>query len=165
MRGYFGWLGYRDAVLADLNALLVAYPRGRQFTDDFPGLKSLLRSHFDGEVHGPSSALQISETIIGTFIRQLSEAQRTNVLEALIANGRKSFEEFVDGQIAGRRGTSREPVAFSVHLTGCALFIADRMASRGLLGRSDTDAFVERIAKTLGADEAKLTALRASLAP
>jgi hypothetical protein len=164
MRRYFRWLNYRDAVLANLNALMVAYPAGRQFADDFPELKPLLRSCFDGGASLHSSALKISERIIGNFIDQLDSGRKAKTIEALLESDPESFEELAHGNIAGRRAGPPDPTIFMAELIGCALFMAGRMSSQGMLGHSDFDGFLQRVAERLGVNAAGLEALRASFA-
>ena len=164
MRRYFRWLNYRDAVLANLNALLVAYPAGRQFADDFPELKPLLRSCLDGGTSVHSSALKISERIIGNFIDQLDSGRKAKTIEALLGRDPESFEDLAHSNVGGRHARPPDPTIFMAELVGCALFMAGRMCSEGMLGHSDFEGFLRRVAERLGVDAAGLEALRASFA-
>src|SRR4051794_3811917 len=99
MRGLVGRLNYRDAVLSTLDAILLFYPPGRQFTDDFPKLKSMIREQFDAGVSASSSALQIAEGILRNFIQQLDKQEKDMVFDALIEAGRRGFAEVVRRQV------------------------------------------------------------------
>jgi hypothetical protein len=160
MRGFVGWLNHRDAVFANLNALLLLYPPRRQFTDDFPKLKSIVRAHFDDGVSANLSALRIAETILQNFIRQLEESEKARVLGALIATGREGFAEIAERRVQGAREPLSDNVTFVTHLAGVAIFMAGRLADEGTIGRHDFEGFVERQAAALGADAETVKALK-----
>ena len=58
MRRFFRRLNHRDAVMKNLEALLLLYPRGRQFARDFPELKPTIRADFDAGVPPTLSRIQ-----------------------------------------------------------------------------------------------------------
>jgi hypothetical protein len=152
MRGLVGRLNHRDAVLSNLNAILLFYPPKRQFSDDFPKLRSAVRAHFDDGVAAPLSALQIAETIIENFIGQLGEREKSAALDALIAAGRQGFAEIAERRVQGAREQPGDNITFVTRLTGVAIFMSGRLAEEGAVGRSDHQRFVERLAAALGAD-------------
>jgi hypothetical protein len=164
MRGLVGRLNHRDAVLSNLNALLLLYPPKRQFSDDFPKLKSVIRAHFDGGVSAPLSALQIAETIIENFVQQLTDTEKASALDALMSTGRKGFAEIAEKHVQGKREPHpTDNVTFVVRLAGVAIFMTDRLAQEGALGRSDYQGFVEKLAAWLGANATQAQALKDSL--
>ena len=165
MRGLVGWLRYRDAVLDTLNAILLAYPRGRQFTGDFPELKSVIRVHFADGVSAQGSALQIAESIIANFTRQLSSPESAAALEALIVAGGRGFGELAERRVRGKREEIRDNAAFVIQLAGIALFMGGRLTQDGSLSRADRDGFLARIAATLGASAAQAKALSDAFIP
>jgi hypothetical protein len=164
MRNLVGWLNHRDAVFSNLNALLLLYPPKRQFPDDFPRLKAVVRAHFDDGVAAPLSALQIAETILHNFTGQLGEREKDTVLDALIATGRSGFAEIAEHRVRGAIDQAGGQIIFVTRLTGVAIFMACRLAEEGALGRSNYEGFVERLAATLGADGEKAKQLRNSFA-
>jgi hypothetical protein len=163
MRGLVGRLNHRDAVLSNLNALLLLYPPKRQFSDDFPKLKSVVRSHFDDGISAPLSALQIAETIIENFIQQLTDTEKAAALDGLISTGRKGFAVIAEKHVQrNREPQPTDNVTFVTRLTGVAIFMADHLAQEGALSRSDHQGFVERLAAAFGANGTQIQALNDS---
>ncbi len=76
MRRFFRRLNHRDAVMKNLEALLLNYPRGRQFARDFPRLKTAIRADFEAGVPPTLAALKISESVIANFVDQLEGPRR-----------------------------------------------------------------------------------------
>jgi hypothetical protein len=164
MRSLVGRLNHRDAVLSNLNAILLLYPPKRQFSDDFPKLKSIVRKHFDEGVAAPLSALQIAEMILHNFIGQLGENEKAAVLNALIATGRSGSAELATRKVQGARDQPGDQITFVTRLVGVAIFMSGRLAEEGSLRRHNYEGLVERLAGVLGADSEKAKTLKNSFA-
>ena len=137
VRRFVERLNYRDKTLSHLNALLVYYPSGRQFTKDFPRLRQTIRAHHESGVTPQSAALQIAAEIVGRFLQQLDDTQRAAVASALMASDLATLESLASKRMAQRRVKPGDAVTFATQLTGVALFMARRMAETGALGRED----------------------------
>src|SRR5687767_5154077 len=109
-------IAYRDAVLAHLDTLLVMYPRRRQFSDDFPGLRAAIRAHFDAGVSPTASAIQLAASIIRKLVGQLARAERQAVLEQMHSLELDDFEPIAVRQISRRPETPRDRAAFATRL-------------------------------------------------
>jgi hypothetical protein len=149
MRGMVERLNHRDAVYSNLNAILLAYPAGRQFADDFPDLKSIIRKHFEDGVAAPASALQIAERIILSLIGQLGDDEKAVAFEAIIGTGRQGFADIAERHVGGARDRPRESMRFVTQLVGVALYMAERMAEEGVVSRYECDGLQTRLAAAL----------------
>jgi len=152
MRGFFRRLNHRDAVLRDLEALLLAYPRRRQFDRDFPSLKPMIRKDFEAGVSPSVSALRITSGVIANFIGQLGEEERERVLDALVKGGRTDFAEVATRRVRGTRAGVQDRVQFITQLIGVAIYMAGRMAEEGTLRWDDYADFLNRIEAALDVD-------------
>ena len=130
-------LRYRDEVLQRLGTLLVMYPRRRQFAADFPGLRDLLRAHFQAGVSSTGSALQLSVTIIEALARQLAARDRAAVSAQLNETDWSELQRTTARQLAGKPWPARDAATFAAQLIGGAIFMARRMAEEGTLGRAE----------------------------
>jgi hypothetical protein len=129
-------LNYRDRVLDHLGALLLAWPRGRQFARDFPGLRATIRGHFEAGLSPQSSATRLAAGIIAGTLRQLGEPDRRAVLDEIGRLDREALASMASRRVAG--GVDKpDPVAFATDLVAIAIFMARRMAEEGTLQRSD----------------------------
>jgi hypothetical protein len=153
MLRFFQRLNHRDAVRGHLDALLMMYPRKRQFERDFPALKTTMRAHFAAGVEPPSSALQIATSIIEGFLTQLSEDEKQAVAEALAASDVREVEMLAERRIAGERDQTGDNVFFATRLCGVALLMAGRMAGVGALRRAEFERLVTAIKRALGVEE------------
>lgn len=131
------WFAYRDQVLDGVNTLLVMYPRRRQFGDDFPGLRAVIRSHFDGGVSPMGSALHVSLLIIQDLLGQLDSPERDRVVELLQSLCLDDLEPLAASQISGRPERPKDRVSFALRLVGGALLMARRMTEEGTLSRAE----------------------------
>jgi hypothetical protein len=131
------WLFYRDGVLEQLSALLLAYPRGRQFFRDFPGLKAEMRRQFDAGVAPASAALQLATGILSGLVRQLGEADRALVLARLRSMELEALKAIAAERNAGRRRDETAPAAFAAELAGVSIFMARGLAEAGILARRE----------------------------
>ena len=131
------WLFYRDRVLEQLGALLLAYPRGRQFFRDFPGLKVEMRRQFDAGVAPASAALQLASGILSGLVRQLGAAERTVVLARLRSVELEELKAIAAERNAGRRRDETAPAALAAELAGVAIFMARGLAEEGILARQE----------------------------
>ena len=143
-------LHYRDRVHEYLNALLMGYPSGRQFADDFPGLPSAIRSHFDSGLSAPSAALDLAAEIICALLGQLGTLEKGRVLQALRQPDRDEAAALASRRIAGDRERVPDPVSFLTQLASLAIFMAKRMTEEGTLRSGEYAAFLERIERTAG---------------
>jgi hypothetical protein len=150
MRRFFRRLNHRDAVMKNLEALLLNYPRGRQFARDFPKLKAVIRDDFEAGVPPTLAALKISESMIGNFVGQLDAPQKAKVLDALVEGGRARYADVARKRVRGARAKERDAVLFVSELAGTAIYIAGRMAEEGALRWDDYADFLARIEATLG---------------
>jgi hypothetical protein len=151
MRGFFKKLSHRDAVLRDLEALLLLYPRRRQFDRDFPDLKATIRADFEADVTPPVTALRIATGVLGNFFRQLDDGEKARVLSALVESGRAGFSQIVRRRVGGSREAPGDRVLFVTQLAGGAICVAGRMAEEGSLRFDEYSEFLTRIETTLGA--------------
>lgn len=131
------WLFYRDRVLEQLGALLLAYPRGRQFFGDFPGLKAEVRRHFDAGLAPASASLQLASGILTGLLRQLGGAERAWVLARLRSMELEGLKAIAAERNAGRRRDETAPAAFAAELAGVAMFMARGLAEEGTLAREE----------------------------
>ena len=153
MLRFFQRLHHRDAVRGNLDALLLMYPRKRQFERDFPALKTTMRAHFSGGVEPASSALQIATSIIEGFLLQLTEEEKRAVAGALVASDVREIEMLAERRIGGERDQNGDNVFFATRLCGVALLMAGRMAGVGALRRAEFVRLVTAIERTLGVEE------------
>ena len=157
-------LNYRDRVHEHLNALLVGYPHGRQFAEDFPGLRHAIRSHFEADVSAPGAALQIAARIIAGLLDQLDAAGKQVILKGLIRLDREKLQAMASRRIAVPRPEPREPLAFATELTGLAIFMARRMTEEGVLHRGEYDFFLGALQKAFEWESEGAGALTAQFA-
>ncbi len=150
IRRFVERLNYRDKTLSHLNALLVYYPSGRQFTKDFPRLRQTIRAYHESGLTPQSAALQIATEIVGRFLQQLSDAQRAAVASSLAESDLATLERLAAKRMAQRRVKPGDAVTFATQLTGVALFMARRMAETGALGREEYRHLLTTIEQALG---------------
>ena len=131
------WLIYRDRVLEQLGALLLAYPRGRQFIGDFPALKPEMRRHFDDGSAPASAALQVAAKILGGLLGQLEPAERALVAARLGALDLDALKAIATERLARRRDDAAGPVELAIELGGVAIFVARGLAEEGTLAREE----------------------------
>lgn len=153
MLRFFQRLNHRDAVRGNLDALLLMYPRKRQFERDFPALKATIRAHFAAGVEPTSSALQIATSIIEGFLLQLSDEERQRVAEALAASDVQEIEALAERRIGGERDQHGDKVTFATRLCGVALLMAGRMAGVEAIRRTEYERLVTAIERTLGVED------------
>jgi hypothetical protein len=146
-------LNYRNAVRGHLDALLMMYPRKRQFERDFPTLKALIRADFEADVSPASSAVSIAAGIITSLLEQLQEAERSSVAQSLDASDPDEIVKLAERRIGGERDQKGDNVFFATRLCGVALLMAGRMTTAGALGREERDHLAVTIAGILGAGE------------
>ena len=153
MLRFFQRLNHRDAVRGNLDALLLMYPRKRQFERDFPALKATIRAHFSAGVEPASSALQIATSIIEGFLRQLSEDEKRVVAEALAASDVREIEMLAERRIGGERDQKGDSVFFATRLCGVAILMSSRMAGVGALRHAEYERLVTAIERALDAGD------------
>lgn len=147
-------LNHRNAVRANLDALLMMYPRKRQFERDFPSLKRLIREDFEKDLPPASSAVSIAAGIITSLLEQLKEAERSSVARSLDASDPDEIEKLAERRIGGERDQRGDNVFFATRLCGVALLMAGRMTTAGALSRDERDHLTSTIAGNLGAGDA-----------
>ncbi len=165
MRRFFRRLNHRDAVMKNLEALLLLYPRGRQFARDFPELKPMIRTDFDAGVPPTLSAFRIASLVIENFIGQLEAPQKARVLEALVEGGRAHYADVARKRVRGARAKERDPVLFVSQLAGTAIYIAGRLAEEGTLRWDDYAEFLTRTEAALGVSPKSQQPLGRAFAP
>jgi hypothetical protein len=139
------WLTYRDTVLDYLGALLVMYPRGRQFSADFTGLHAILNSHFEAQMRPSGSATEIAAIILGELVQQLSPEQRTELAKQIEALEAREIQALVTNQLSKRTADVRDHVTFTANLIGAAIFIGRRMVDEGTLHPEDFEKFIREV--------------------
>ena len=135
MRRFFRRLNHRDAVMKNLEALLLNYPRGRQFARDFPKLKAVLRDDFEAGVPPTLAALKISESVIGNFVGQLDAPQKAKVLDALVEGGRARYADVARKRVRGARAKERDEIIHKLP--------ANRIIQRNLITMNPNDSLDE----------------------
>ena len=151
MLRFVQWLNHRNAVRGNLDALLMMYPRKRQFERDFPTLRALIRADFEAGVPPPSSAVSIAAGIITTLLEQLSASDRGSVIRTLETSDPDEIEKLAERRIGGEKDQKGDNVFFTTRLCGVALLMAGRMTTAGALRRDERDHLVNTIAEKLGA--------------
>jgi hypothetical protein len=146
-------LNHRNAVRANLDALLMMYPRKRQFERDFPSLKRLIREDFEKDLSPASSAVSIAAGIITSLLEQLMETERSAVAQSLEASDPDEIEKLAERRIGGERDQRGDNVFFATRLCGVALLMAGRMTTAGALSRDERDHLAVTIAGNLGAGD------------
>jgi len=157
MLRFFQRLQHRDATRGNLDALLLMYPRKRQFERDFPALRATMRAHFAAGVEPPSSALQIATSIIEGFLLQLTDEQKRAVAEALAASDVREIEMLAERRIGGERDQPGDNAFFATRLCGVALLMAGRMTGVGALRRTEYERLASAIERALGVESLELT--------
>jgi hypothetical protein len=165
MRGFFRRLNHRDAVLRDLDALLLAYPRRRRFDRDFPALKTTIRNDYEAGISPALSALRISSGVIGNFVEQLGEGGKESVLHTLVEQGRAGFVGAAHRRVEGKPEVVKDRVAFVTQLIGLAIYIAGRLAEEGTLRWDDYADFLMRIETALDVGPTERQSLARAFSP
>ncbi len=143
---------YRDQVLEQLGALLLMYPRGRQFAKDFPDLRATVRRHFEEGVAPASAASQIAADMLADILRQLGAKERATVLAGILAAPPEAAESLAARRLGGDRTRKAEAVAFATELASVAIFMGRRMAEEGTLRRDELRHLLAAIEGALGAE-------------
>jgi hypothetical protein len=144
-------LNHRNAVRGNLDALLMMYPRKRQFERDFPSLRKLIREDFEKGVSPTSSAVSIAAGIITSLLEQLKETERSEVAQSLDASDPDEIEKLAERRIGGERDQRGDNIFFATRLCGVALLMAGRMTTAGTLRREERDHLAVTIASNLRA--------------
>jgi hypothetical protein len=146
-------INHRNATLANLDALLMMYPRKRQFFRDFPKLRRTVREHFEGGVTPASSALIVAMSIIEGFLYQLNAEEKRATAAALAASDLNEFEKLAERRIGGEKDQPGDKVFFATRLSGVAILMAGKMTSVSALGREEYEQFVETVERSLEVEE------------
>ena len=149
-------LNHRNAVQGNLDALLLMYPRKRQFARDFPGLRATIRADFERDVAPASSALGIATGIIEGFLRQLTGGEKEKVGASLVTGELKEIEELASRRIGGEKDKRGDKAFFATRLCGVALLMAGRMAGVGAIRRTEYEHLASEIERELGMAEGAL---------
>jgi len=140
-----------------LGALLLMYPRRRQFAKDFPELRAAIRGHF-GEGAAPSSAaLKIAADILADLLAQLDAPQKAALLASLPDLDPAEAKALAARRLAGDRSQSADPSVFAKELLAVAVFMARRMTEEGTLRREELHTLLKAVEGALGAEGAPLT--------
>ena len=109
-------LNHRNAVRGHLDAMLMMYPRKRQFERDFPSLKQLIREDFEKGILPASSAVTISAGIITSLLEQLNDTERSAVAQSLEASDPDEIEKLAERRIGGERDQRGEACREQDHM-------------------------------------------------
>jgi hypothetical protein len=143
-------LAYRDRVIEQLSALLVMYPRGRQFADDFPALPTTIRTRFDDGASPAACTAELAGAILGDLLGQLDEVERSAVAERLRNVGAEQFRMLAAQRICERRRDgAADRTSFVAELTGVALYLARRMLEEGTLGAREYEFLAATVDRAL----------------
>lgn len=142
-------LAYKDRVLQHLEALLLIYPRGRQFADDFPELRPAIRRHFDEGLSAAASAAQLATEMIRNFAGQLDPAEQAAARAAVGSRGLGDLLALAASSISRRPSRPADRVGFVVDLIGAAILVARDMSANGKLGRSEYAVFLGALDRAL----------------
>jgi len=143
-------LNYRDRVLEILGALLVAYPRGRQFFRDFPELRDRIRAYFAAETPPARAALSLATEMLSSLVGQLDAKAKRDVSAALAALTPEEIKLIANSRTARVRGQRADVAQMLAEVMSVALFMAQRMSEAGTIGESDRTRFSETIEALLG---------------
>ena len=143
-------INHRNAVMENLNALLLMYPRKRQFFRDFPKLRETVREHFEGGVAPASSALIMATSIIEGFLYQLNEEEQREAAAALAASDLAEIEKLAERRIGGEKDQPGDKVLFASRLSSVAILMAGKMAGVNALQREEYRQLVDAVERALG---------------
>jgi hypothetical protein len=147
-------------VLEQLEALLLMYPRGRQFAADFPWVPEIVGKRFEEGVTPASAALQIAADIIVHLLVQLAEVDRRMARDNILATDERHAEMLAKSRLARETRRQPDPARFAAELCAVAIFMARRMTEQGTLRREEYRHLLKTIGLVLGKDEALLEALQ-----
>jgi hypothetical protein len=142
-------LAYRDRVLDQLDALLLMYPPGRQFSADFPGLPARVRVHFGEGLSATGSALQLAAEIIAGLVDPFDADARREVLAQVTRLRPDELAATAARSISRQRSDQKDKVAFVAELIGVAIFMAQRMRQEGTAAESEYRIFIELLDRAL----------------
>jgi len=144
-------INHRNATLGHLEALLMMYPRKRQFFRDFPHFKETVREHFEGEVPAASSALAVATNVIENFLLQLRADEKNATAAALVACDLHDIEKLVERRIGGEKDQPGDKVFFATRLSAVAILMAAKMARVNAVQRQEYEHLATAIGRALGA--------------
>jgi len=143
-------LNYRDRVLEILGALFVAYPRGRQFFRDFPGLRDRIRGYFDAQTPPARAALALAAEMLSALVGQLDAKARCDLSTALATLTAEEVERIANSRTARMRGPRGDAAQMLAEVMSVALFMAQRMSEAGTIGESDRASFAASVKAFVG---------------
>jgi hypothetical protein len=143
-------INHRNATLGHLDALLMMYPRKRQFFRDFPKLKQMVREHFEKGVPSASTALIGATSIIEGFLRQLTAEEKQATAKALTASDLGELENLALRRIAGERDQPGDKTFFAARLSGVAILMAGQMVAVNAVQREEYRKLIEAVERALG---------------
>jgi hypothetical protein len=155
IRRFVRRLRYRDQVLEHLGALLLMYPRGRQFADDFPGLRASIRTHFEEGAAPSAAALKIAADILSGLLHQLSDLEKRGLLSSLANADPVEAKALASRRLARAKtdaANAAAPTVFAGELASVAIFMAWRMSEEGTLRREEVNYLLRTIEEALGAE-------------
>lgn len=150
MLRFIQWINHRNATLGHLDALLMMYPRKRQFFRDFPKLRQAVREHFEGGVMPASSALIVATSIVEGFLQQLNAEEKRAAAETLRASDLMEIEKLAERRIGGEKDQPGDKVFFAARLAGVAILMAGKMAEVNALQREEYLKLVDAVERRLG---------------
>jgi hypothetical protein len=146
-------LNYRDRVLETLGALLVAYPRGRQFTRDFPTLRRAIKQDFEAEKPHQIAALELAASILSTLAEQLDPQGRAAACAVVQRFAWRDLKSLAARRLAGEKSAPQDGAHLIAELIGGAVYICRRMVDEGTLGRAEYAGFLDTLDGILGSSE------------
>ena len=151
MLGFIQRVSHRNAALGNLEALLLMYPRKRQFVRDFPQLKAMFRSHFEAGIAPASSAVVAATAIIEDLCRQLGDDEKRAIVAALDASDPGEVGKLAERRVGGEKDERGDQVFFATRFCGVALFMAGKMTGVGALRQEEYRSFAASIGRALDA--------------
>ena len=150
MLRFIQWVNHRNATLGHLDALLMMYPRKRQFFRDFPKLKETVREHFEKGVPSASSALIGATSIIEGLLKQLTAEEKQATAKALAASDPGELEKLALRRIAGERDQPGDKAFFATRLSGVAILMAGKMVGVNGVQREEYRKLIDAVENALG---------------
>ena len=151
-------INHRNATLGHLEALLMMYPRKRQFFRDFPKLKPMVGEHFEKGVPSASTALFGATSIIEGFLRQLTTEEKQATAKALAASDLGELENLALRRIAGERDQPGDKAFFATRLSGVAILMAGKMVGVNGVQREEYRTLVGVVERALGVSPETISA-------
>jgi hypothetical protein len=150
MLRFIQWINHRNATLGHLDALLMMYPRKRQFFRDFPRHRQIVRAHFEADVPPATSALLVATSIIEGFLKQLTAEEKQATAKALAASDLTEIEKLAERRIGGEKDQPGDKVFFATRLSSVAILMAGKMVAVNAVQREEYRTLIGAVEHALG---------------